>query len=481
MINRIGLALQALWGSRASETLPVILSTWGAGQRVWQPRNYMDFAERGYTRTWVVYACINRIANALARIPLLAYEFNDEALGQRSRFASDGNRRHAALAQLRGMPQARLRARAKALGFEELDHHPALALLRSPSPGVTYSQFVKLFVSYYLTDGNSFVEADRPVQGKPPVALYPMRPDRTIVKAGSDQRLVSGYVYTTGASSAFLEAENVLHLKDVSLTNDFYGTSKIEAAARAIDQHNSAAEYNIALQKNVLRPQGILTLEAGATTNGSLTQALNQKAVDEVVSTIQRLSGEQNAGKSGVLAVPPGYKLNTHGEAMTPHDMSWVEGTMMSMRQICSVFQVPSILVGDPKASTFNNYAEARKAFYEDAVVPLLDEFIQCLNTWLMPMYGGNVVLAYDSDQLPAVQEEYDRTIRSVIALTAAGLITKDEGRERLGYDPLGEDEADDPLGDAEATEDEKRWHRMLIERHLSSWAQEPEAGRWAA
>ncbi len=50
----------------------------------------------------------------------------------------------------------------------------------------------------------------------------------------------------------------ILHLRLFHPANDHYGMSPIEAAAQAIDIHNTAGRWNKALLDNSARPSGAL-------------------------------------------------------------------------------------------------------------------------------------------------------------------------------------------------------------------------------
>ena len=54
----------------------------------------------------------------------------------------------------------------------------------------------------------------------------------------------------------------ILHVKLFNPVNDHYGLSPIEAAATAIDIHNTASRWNKALLDNSARPSGALVYTA---------------------------------------------------------------------------------------------------------------------------------------------------------------------------------------------------------------------------
>src|SRR5690606_10856704 len=121
--------------------------------------------------------------------------------------------------------------------------------------------------------------------------------------------------------------------------------------------------------------------------------------------------------------------------SLNAKDMEWLEGQKISAREIAMVFGVPSELLGDSTNKTYSNYKEARQAFYMETVLPLMDWLRDEFNNWLTPLFGDNLYLDYDRDDIEAIQE--DRTLvwkRSAEAVRF-GLLTINEARKAMGYE----------------------------------------------
>ena len=67
------------------------------------------------------------------------------------------------------------------------------------------------------------------VGGRPPVELWPRRPDRIEVVPSATLR-VGGYVYKAGGQKITFDPSQVMHTKFFHPTNDWYGMSPLEAA-----------------------------------------------------------------------------------------------------------------------------------------------------------------------------------------------------------------------------------------------------------
>jgi hypothetical protein len=122
---------------------------------------------------------------------------------------------------------------------------------------------------------------------------------------------------------------------------------------------------------------------------------------------------------------------------MSPKDMDFSVLKKMSAIDIALCFGVPAQLVGIPDAQTYNNMPEARLALYEETIIPILRRIQSDLNEWLTPKFGDGLRLEYDIDSIPAMAESRKRVFESVVSGVNAGILTRNEAREKLGFDPI--------------------------------------------
>jgi len=59
------------------------------------------------------------------------------------------------------------------------------------------------------------------------------------------------------------------------------------------------------------------------------------------------------------------------------------------------------------------------------------------LNNWLAVKFGTDIVVKYDQDEIEALQENRSEVWNRAIAAVRAGILTPNEARELLGYDPV--------------------------------------------
>jgi HK97 family phage portal protein len=378
---------------KASSVAPFI-SERSLGRPVWSDRDYETFAKEGYKQNGVVYRCISSTTKAAGRIPIKLY-----------REKADGT-------------------------CEEVKKHPVLSLLKRPNPKQSWSAFIDSILGFYKISGNSYIEGVGP-EGKPPLELWPLRPDRMRITPGHEGIEKYGY-WMNGREVKKWDVDpitmqsGVLHMLTFNPLDDWYGLSPIHAAAFSIDQHNSAGAWNQALLQNSARPSGAFVYAPDGRA-ATLTDPQFQRLKNEVD---EMLSGPGKARRPMVLD----GGLDWKEMGLTPVEMDWLEGKNSNTKDIAMVLHVPGQIIGieDP---TYANYSEARQAFYEDTVVPDLEMLCFYLNTWLLPVYGeaDNLYLKPDTDEIPAMAEKRGKKWAMV---QGAEFLTVNEKRAALDYEP---------------------------------------------
>ena len=121
---------------------------------------------------------------------------------------------------------------------------------------------------------------------------------------------------------------------------------------------------------------------------------------------------------------------------MSSADLQLMEQGIISLRAICNMYNVSSVLFNDPASSTYNNVTEAKKDFYVDAIIPLLNLFKENYNNWLVKPYAEaenkKIYLDYSVENIPALQEDINKKAQTVKILIEKGIITPNEGREMI-------------------------------------------------
>ena len=360
-----------------------------AGRPVWSKRRFDAFAEEGFRKNVIAFRAVGEVAQGADSVPWRL-------------FRRAGGRRVA------------------------VDAHPLAALLARPNPLQAGPALFEAVYGYRLIAGNAFVEAVAP-EGRPPVELYALRPDRMRVIPGPGG-LPAAYRYSVAGRRRDFPVDPVtgrapiLHIRAFHPLDDWYGMSPAEAAAFAIDQHNEAGAWNQALLQNGARPSGALMVESG---EGA---GLSDEQFERLKAQIEALyAGARNAGRPVLLE----GGLTWQEMSLSPKDMDFINAKHTAARDIALAFGVPPQLLGIPGDNTYANMREARLALWEETIVPLVRQVTAELNCWLAPRFDGEIALAPDFDAVPALSLRRERLWNG---LARADFLTVNEKRAAAGY-----------------------------------------------
>lgn len=360
------------------------------GKAVWSDRNYEVFAREGYVKNVVAYKCISMLAKNASSIPFLLYDRKTN---------------------------------------KEIKKHPLLELLNNPNPTQNRFNFFEAIYSYKLISGNSFIKATflKNENFKNPKELFVLRPDRINIIAG-ENGLPMAYEYKVNSLKTRFYVDKItgqseiLHLKNFNPINDWYGLSPIESASYSIDQHNEASKWNQSMLQNGAKPSGALMVKSTDDTSNFLTDEQFNRLKQQLN---EEFSGSENAGKPLLLE----GGLEWKEMSLSPSDMDFLNTKHSCARDIAMAFGVPSQLLGIPGDNTYNNLAEARLSMWEETILPMVDNMVEALNNWLVPMFDGNIALYYDKNNISALSSKQEQFWNKI---ANADFLTNDEKKKLL-------------------------------------------------
>lgn len=393
-------------GEKVSATSPLVYLMYQGNVRgVWTKRNYAQYSDDAYKRCVVAYKCINIISRGAAKIPW----------------------------------KVKRGANPDGTGGTEMDRkHPLCKLLRKPNPLQSESWFREAVAAYLLLSGNTYIEGVGPFkEDAPPLELWSLRPDRMKVLPGP--RGPSGYIYEVNGTYKEWPLDPIdgkgpiLHMKFFHPLDDWYGMSPVEAAAYSVDGHNMAGEWNQGLLQNGCRPSGALVYKPGETAPPNLTEK-QKEALKEQLNAAS--AGTRNAGRPLILD----GGIEWQQMSLSPAEMDWINGKNNSAREICMAFDVPPMILGIPGDNTYSNQREARQGLYQDTIIPFNDSLLDGLNSWLAPLFGDDIMIVQDIENLPALADVREKRWTMV---TGATWMTINEKRAAVGMDEIPDKEAD--------------------------------------
>lgn len=375
--------------AKASAAGPVIAYA-GSGRVAWTPRDTRSLMRAGFTGNPVGFRAVKLIAEAAAALPLVL---------------QDNEVRY--------------------------EQHPVLSLLARPNSGQGRAEFLEALFGQILLSGNGYVEAVPDDQGRP-VELHVLRSDRMSVVPGADGWPVAYQYAVAGRKHRFPVSDGasvVCHIKAFHPQDDHYGLSPMQAAAAAVDVHNSASAWSKALLDNAARPSGAIVYK-GPDGHESMAPDQYDRLLNEMEA---HHTGARNAGRPMLLE----GGLDWKPMGFSPSDMEFQKTKEAAAREIALAFGVPPMLLGIPGDATYANYQEANRALYRLTVLPLVQKVTSSLSHWLATFADDDFELRPDLDQVPALAVEREAQWRRI---TSAEFLSDAEKRSLLGLPKQAEE-----------------------------------------
>lgn len=382
-----------LTGPRESKTVEgaAFASTLGFGsmgnEADYPGQGFLSFANAGFSRNELVYACIMEKATSLPEAPLRVY--GPDGLG------------------------------------EPRENHPLRQLIANPNPMLSEFELFELTDIHMELSGVAFWEIVRDRAGRP-VQLWPLRPD--LVRMMRQRDGLTRYGYLVGSGIVDLGTD-VLAFRYPNPVDPLVGQAPLRPAVRAVALDNEATDFVKTLLQNRAVPGVVIT---------------TQQQVDKDIS--DRLSARWREKFSGSRRGEPavlqkGMDVKVLG--LNPSDLEFPDLRTISETRICSAFGVPPILIGAKAGldrSTFANYKEARTSFWEETIMPLQRRIGDVITARLLPQVldaefttPRRVTVAWDRSQVLALKESEQAIWERATQALRAGAITVADFRRIVG------------------------------------------------
>ncbi len=383
---------------------------------VWNPENDDSYIKQGYGRNATVYSLINIITRAATTIPFQVYEKVNENDLKRYKALTSNTLDSNTIYQAKKLQKNAL---------IELQHTELHDLLNRPNPAQSYNSWLTEIVAFGKLTGNRYIYGLGPDTGANAnryTELYVLPAQIVEIVSGGLMQPVKEYRIEYNGNYS-MPAEDILHIKDFNPYYDgtgshLYGQSPLAAGMRTLTANNEAVTTGVKYLQNQTA-RGLLMAD-----EGDLNEVQAQQLKDKFR---QQYQGSGNAGD--VIITPK--KLSWVNFGLNASDVSLIEQYNASIKDLCNIYGVPVQLLNNTEATTYNNMKEAKKALYQNAVIPELVKLRDELNRWLVPKFGDNLYIDFDFTSIPELQEENDKVVDQ---LSKAWWLTPNEKRAVMNY-----------------------------------------------
>jgi HK97 family phage portal protein len=384
---------------------------------LWNPENDDNYINEGYRKNATVYSLINIITKAAATIPFKIYEKVNDNKYKSYKAMSTGVADHSVMYKANML---------KSHALVEVDIPELQKLMDRPNPAQSYASWITELVAFGKLTGNRYVYGLGPETGGNQgryTEMYVMPSHIVEISTGGFMKPIDFYTIEYNGTYK-IPAEDMLHIKDFNPYYDgtgthLYGQSPLKAGFRAMTTNNEATETGVKFLQNQTS-RGILMSEEGD---------LNEVQAQQLKDKFRRQ--HQGSGNAGDVIITP-KKLSWVNFGLSTSDLSLIQQYNASIKDLCNIYNVPVQLLNNTESSTYNNMKEAKKALYQNCVIPELQKVQDELNRWLAPKYGDNICIEYDFSVIPELQEETDKVVDQ---MGKAWWLTPNEKRAAMSYD----------------------------------------------
>lgn len=374
----------------------------GEGIEALDSKDWERIAKEGYQKNPFVKAGVQIIANTVASLPFI--------LVKESTNSSD---------------------------WKRIYKHKLLDLLKNPNPIMGKTGLFQHMASDLVQFGHTYLHHTAPDRGENrgiPRYLYPLMATKMKVIQGTRFRPILEFEYEDITKVKY-RPDEIIYIRKYSPTNYWYGDSDVYAAANVVDLNNKQIEWNKSLLKNKGVPPYYLITEGFLAKDQATTLAEEAN---------KHINGSLNAGKPFVMG--GGVKIEKLG--FSANDLDWLKGMQETGRQILMAMGVRPELVLMAENVNAGNLKSAERSFILQTVLPLAQLILDALNNNLVPLFpdSDGMKLIIDKDQILALGEDLELTHKRARADYLAGMISRNESRDELDYEPLPEDRIVEPM-----------------------------------
>lgn len=325
--------------------------------------------------------------------------------------------------------------------IEEGDAAKWLELLNKPNDWQTGAQFWGLAQKYYDSVGACYIrkgfgEAKIFKDGAVPQKLTLLRADFVVPVLSADKSEITAFRYNGHGKAEDIKPADIIYWYNPSPKEPLIGESLLSAAASAIESEYEISRYHANVLKNGGKLETIFKVK-NLTTKAQLTEL--EENYQEKYTEARRL------GRPLFM----GGDIENVTTALSPQELAFLDTKISNYRDLAIVTGVPKELLADTSGATYANADASIRVFLREVVAPNMKSLCTILDWRLIP---ADLTLEF-VDPTPEDREETRKDLETAKNVQA---LTTNEMREKLGFEPNKEKEADAimipfslrPLGD---------------------------------
>jgi HK97 family phage portal protein len=312
------------------------------------------------------------------------------------------------------------------------EEHALRKLLAKPNPYMSEFDFWSSIITLLYLGGRAMFEKERDEMGRV-IGLWPMRPDWVTIKPKNNYEVLYHEYGPPGFTPKQFIPDDVLVFEFQDPLNPFITVAPANVAEKVYRIDQSITNFITTFFEKGGMPPGLLKTK----------QKLLESQVTKLREAWQaRYGGYENWTTPAILDADAEFQRI----GLTFNEMGFEALDKRDEIRVCMVFQIPPIIVGAGvglERSTYENYGHARKAWWQEVLLPLFKQLSDEVTLQLLPEFGDeNVKLSWDTTTIYALQQDQDLLWRRSGDALSRGGITVNMYLQEIGKIPIG------PTGD---------------------------------
>ncbi|MFG6605271.1 phage portal protein [Sulfitobacter sp. 1A10445] len=295
---------------------------------------------------------------------------------------------------------------------EEVFDHEILDLFYNPNDLQTQRTFLETSCAHYLLSGDAFWYINRD-----DMSMVTLRPDQMEIILNKGNKGVVAYEHRAGTVTRF-KPEDIVHIQNPDPTNILRGVGAVRPAHVRIITEKAAGEYQANWLKNQGRP------DVAVFVDGVIDDEKGKEGRRKWLSTFGKNGGGVGFFGNIIKSI---QELNK-----TPVEMGLMDTQNFLRDDILAALGVPKGMVTSDDVN-MANAKEAYKMFLQEAVVPVLDAFIDVINNRMLPRFDQALFFRFD-DPTP---NDRELILKETTELKKNGIITANEARANYDYESI--------------------------------------------
>lgn len=280
-----------------------------------------------------------------------------------------------------------------------------------PNPYRPWEEMLRFITLDLLLDGNAFLYWDG-------AYLYTL-PANFVEIHTSTTTYVEGYSYNNKVD---FKPNEIIHIKDNSSTSIYRGTSRLSSARNNINRLNQMLDYQGKFFENGT-VMG-LVLE----TPNTLGKAMK----DRLLAEFKRRFNPATGARSPVI-LDSDLKVKEVGNHSFK-ELEFAEGIKSLETTILTALGIPPVLLDGGNNA---NISPNNKLFYTSTILPIVNKIIAAFE-----IYFGYDIKPVTQDVI-ALSPELKELGNYLTSLVNAGILTRNEARERIRMEAVADESAD--------------------------------------